>query len=352
VPMLARLPSVPTLEEFDRQLPRFEPLADSPDRPFWSVMIPTFNRPEMLTQTLESVLSQDPGPAEMQIEVCDNCSDVADIGALVRKVGKGRVEYFRQPKPGSDNVNTCIRRSRGRWVHILHDDDWVLPGFYKAYRQVIETADIEPVMVVGRGVYADEHSRWLNFFGPLPTHGTNLLADFTQKQFSNQLAQYCANVVQRSTYEKVGGFAPSLTYASDWEMWFRASLVGPVAGTHQPLAVMRLHSGQDQKQRAWNGDFFADRFRLLHLNRERLARAGLPIPPVDLRQQLAWDAGAHAWALDSQGSTEGRLKFARIAWRLDPSLKAFDFLARSWLKHWLRFNRSSAPVIAPAQPTS
>lgn len=30
-------------------------------RPFWSVMIPTYNRPDYLKETLLSVLSQDPG---------------------------------------------------------------------------------------------------------------------------------------------------------------------------------------------------------------------------------------------------------------------------------------------------
>ena len=38
-------------------------------RPLWSVMIPTFHCARFLRQTLESVLSQDPGPDVMQIEV-------------------------------------------------------------------------------------------------------------------------------------------------------------------------------------------------------------------------------------------------------------------------------------------
>jgi cellulose synthase/poly-beta-1,6-N-acetylglucosamine synthase-like glycosyltransferase len=42
---------------------------------FWSVMVPIYNcPPHYLRETLKSVLRQDPGPAEMQIEVIDNCS--------------------------------------------------------------------------------------------------------------------------------------------------------------------------------------------------------------------------------------------------------------------------------------
>ena len=48
--------------------------AQTPDRdlangrkPFWSVMIPTYNPNDYLAQTIESVLAQYPGPEEMQI---------------------------------------------------------------------------------------------------------------------------------------------------------------------------------------------------------------------------------------------------------------------------------------------
>src|SRR2546423_1107808 len=42
-------------------------------RPFWSVMIPTYNaRADYLEETLRSVLRQDPGPEQMQIEVLDD----------------------------------------------------------------------------------------------------------------------------------------------------------------------------------------------------------------------------------------------------------------------------------------
>jgi hypothetical protein len=44
-------------------------------RLLWSVMIPTFHCARFLRQTLESVLSQDPGPDVMQIEVVDDCSN-------------------------------------------------------------------------------------------------------------------------------------------------------------------------------------------------------------------------------------------------------------------------------------
>ena len=49
---------------------------DSGACPFWSVMIPTYNpRADYLEETLHSVLQQDPGPEQMQIEVIDDGSN-------------------------------------------------------------------------------------------------------------------------------------------------------------------------------------------------------------------------------------------------------------------------------------
>ena len=74
--------------------PRIAPLPETGFRTRWSVMIPTYNRTTFLERTLESVLSQDPGPEEMQIEVVDDASTLDDPESLVRRVGGGRVSFF------------------------------------------------------------------------------------------------------------------------------------------------------------------------------------------------------------------------------------------------------------------
>ncbi len=65
--------------------PSVDPVSQETVRPFWSVMIPTFNCAAYLAQTLRSVLSQDPGPQEMQIEVIDDVSTRDDPEAVVRE---------------------------------------------------------------------------------------------------------------------------------------------------------------------------------------------------------------------------------------------------------------------------
>src|SRR5208282_662430 len=99
--------------------------------PFWSVIVPLYNRTTYLKQCIDSVLDQDPGPQEMEILVIDDASP-ADLGAFVNDIGRGRIRYIRNPTNLGlyPSTNAAIQTARGRFLHILHDDDWVENGFY------------------------------------------------------------------------------------------------------------------------------------------------------------------------------------------------------------------------------
>ena len=115
----ARAESASTIDE----LPLVAPLPPMVERPFWSVMIPIYNcRDDYLRETLGSVLRQDPGIADMQIEVLDNCSTTGDPQAVVREMGGGRIAFHRHTHNLgiAGNFNACIERARGHWIHILH----------------------------------------------------------------------------------------------------------------------------------------------------------------------------------------------------------------------------------------
>ena len=119
-------------------VPQFEPVPEGTPRPFWSVMIPIYNCPANYRQeTLRSILCQDPGAEELQIEVIDNCSSTDDPEAIVHKIGAAPISFHRQPT-NVGVVGNCIRRARDHWVHILHGDDTVREDFYARVRHGIK----------------------------------------------------------------------------------------------------------------------------------------------------------------------------------------------------------------------
>lgn len=191
------------------------------DRPFWSVMIPTYNpQPHYLEETLRSVLKQDPGPEQMQIDVVDDCSKDNTASEVVRRVGAGRVAFHTEPENRglANNWNRCIERARGHWVHILHQDDFVLPGFYELLQAGAQRSDAGAVFC--RYAAANPEGQWLNI-SELHRESAGLLEDWHARITVQQVIQCPAIVVRRRVYEQLGGFLPHFQYVPDWEMWQR-----------------------------------------------------------------------------------------------------------------------------------
>ena len=229
--LLERIPSTP---------PIICPVASHIQRPQWSVMIPAYNCLPYLQETIESVLAQDPGPIHMQIAVVDDYSTDGDVQALVKSIGKSRVTYFRQSvNVGSlRNFETCLNLATGHWVHLLHGDDRVAPGFYTeiatCFQQYPEagaaftnTADL---FTRAEGTEVRDRPSIAPKAGLLP----NLLLMLAE---SPQL-ETPSIVVKRSVYEQLGGFF-AVHYGEDWEMWARIAAHFPVAYSPKCLAQYR-----------------------------------------------------------------------------------------------------------------
>ncbi|HEV2149873.1 MAG TPA: glycosyltransferase [Longimicrobiaceae bacterium] len=246
------------------------PLAEGAPRPLWSVMIPTFNCARYLARTLESVLAQDPGPERMQIEVVDDCSSLDDPAAVAREVGGGRVGFFRHPANVGQvaNFNACLRRSRGRLVHLLHGDDSVRPGFYERMASAFEA---EPAVGAAfcRYLVMDEEDRWIHV-AALEEPRSGVLEGWLERIGTGQRLQTPGMVVRREVYERLGGFDDRLRYCEDWEMWVRIAAHYPVWYEPEPLAVYRVHrmsvSGTDVRT-GENGEHLR---RAIRINREHL----------------------------------------------------------------------------------
>jgi glycosyltransferase involved in cell wall biosynthesis len=234
-------------------------------RPLWSVMIPTFHCAQFLRQTLESVLSQDPGPDVMQIEVIDDCSTQDDPESVVRAAAGERVHFFRQPKNvgHTRNFETCLQRARGHLVHLLHGDDAVLYGFYQKMAQPFaENRQLGAAFC--RNVIIDEDGNWLEI-SHIQQRYSGILPDLLERLAVKAHLQTPAMVVRREVYEVVGGFDRRLSWTEDWEMWARIAAHYPVWYKNEPLALYRTHNTSNSARYIRSGENLRDVERLFEI---------------------------------------------------------------------------------------
>lgn len=212
-------------------------------RPLWSVMIPTYNCARYLRETLTSVLAQDPGSEIMQIEVIDDCSTKDDPQAVVEELGRGRVAFYRQPENVGyiKNFETCLKRSHGKLIHLLHGDDCVKEGFYRKLQSAFEN-NPEIGAAFCRHFYMDENGHYQGN-SALEQPESGILSNWLERIAIEQRIQTPSIVVRRSVYEKLGGFDRRFSCCGeDWEMWVRIAAQYPVWYEVEPLALYRIHS--------------------------------------------------------------------------------------------------------------
>jgi glycosyltransferase involved in cell wall biosynthesis len=301
-------------------------------------MIPTYNCAGYLKQTLASVLAQDPGPEGMQIEVVDDCSTQDDPFKVVEELAGNRVGVYRQPENVGHvrNFNTCLQRSRGDLIHLLHGDDQVRPGFYETMqRPFLEHPDIGAAFC--RDIRIDEKGHWQNL-SPLLQSENGILQNWLEIIAAGQRLQAPAMVVRRDVYERLGGFDARIAhYGEDWEMWVRIAAHYPVWYEVAPLALYRIHLGSLSGQTVCTGENGRDLRTVIAINRAYLPESRASELTYQAEKNFALACLRRGHRLLSAGNTQAAFAQMREAVKTNRSLgvllgSVYLFLRWFWRK--------------------
>lgn len=270
--------------------PPIAPVPPHVARPRVSVMIPTYEPDATLRRTLESVLAQAPGPDEMEIVVVDDGSPPGFVEEQVAAVDRrGRVAILRHAGPLglAGNWNTAIGLARGRLVHLLHQDDFVLPGFYaRLLRGFDRRSDVGMAFCrsrivdgTGRRIKTNSRLRWL---AGVPAGWLLTIAE-------RQRVQTPSVIVRRDVYESIGGFRPELCQTLDWEMWVRIASRHAVWYEPRALAAYRRHDGNESARLLSSGAVWPDVARAIAMNAWCLPE---PVRDAGIAASSRWHAAS------------------------------------------------------------
>lgn len=106
--------------------------------PYFSVVIPSYNRADTILETLNSVKKQSFADFECVI-VDDGSSDVDDLEAIVRDLDDSRFRVIRRINGGGGAArNTGVKAAKGQYIAFLDSDDLYLPNKLEKYRSEID----------------------------------------------------------------------------------------------------------------------------------------------------------------------------------------------------------------------
>lgn len=205
--------------------------------PLFSVIIPVYNRADLVATSVRSALDQT--VEDLEVVVVDDGSTDGTRAALEPYLD--RIRYFHQNNAGVAAArNRGIAESRGRFLAFLDSDDSFLPTMLERVRDAFEqhpevgavfTAEIE-LDAQGR------EGRAVTKKTPGPYFSTPGMIEHDTLVGSGR-----PGVVPREWVERLGGYDESLGCAVDSDLWIRYSFHMPMVLQPEPLVLRRWHPG-------------------------------------------------------------------------------------------------------------
>ncbi len=211
--------------------------------PLVSVIIPTYNRADLLPQAVDSVLSQD--YPSFEVIIVDDCSqdNTPEVVASITEKHGARVRSIRLPANSGPAAarNAGIRAAHGPLIAFQDSDDIWLPGKLTAQVAALQKHP-ECGLCYGKALVATpegaatgavygrtDQGRTGDNFGPLLSHNPILTPTI---------------VVRSCALHQVGLFDESLPTAEDTDLFLRLTVKCPAVYLSDPTVLVRQHEGR------------------------------------------------------------------------------------------------------------
>lgn len=208
--------------------------------PTISVIIPTYNRKNIIIDAIKSVLEQEPKNYEV-IVVDDGSIDGTE--EYVKQFNFS-ITYLKKENGGVSSArNFGIKNAKGKYIAFLDSDDVWMPGILKAQLEYLESHPNIPL------VYCDQYIEVEGRIIPETRSARALLLDENSLQkrfllpgFVQQMPIHISSVIiRKDIFEELGYFNEDLKIHEDTEMWNRISEKYDLGHIAQPFEIGRAH---------------------------------------------------------------------------------------------------------------
>jgi glycosyltransferase involved in cell wall biosynthesis len=213
---------------------------------FFTVVIPTYNRADLVKETIESVLSQTFKDFEL-IVVDDHSSD--NTKEIVESFNDKRIIYALNDrrKGASGARNTGIFMANGSWVAFLDSDDiWLPEKLEMVYSKIQQSDETVGLIYNGLAYYDFDKNREVKVV--VPAKEGYVQSDLF---ISNFIGTYSVVTIQTELLLRVNGCDETIYHSEDTDLYMRILGLCKIAFIDKTLTYYR-YTNTDRLTTKWD----------------------------------------------------------------------------------------------------
>lgn len=245
-------------DDYDKARLKFLDYYSKEIYPLVSIIIPTFNRPELLVYSIESALNQ--SYKHIELLVGDDSTNRETAHFMKKYVNDQRVIYIDNKGPlgefGHNNIENLYEKSRGDYINILMDDDMFDPlKIEKMMNYYIQDFDI--ALVTSARQMIDYEGRLLDdIYATKPISENTVVLDGQEvgklllESDINFIGEPTTALVNKKHIKPMYGRYLDRQYKVmiDVAQWLTCCKQGKVVYISEKLSYFRSHPTQNQKK--------------------------------------------------------------------------------------------------------
>jgi len=232
-----------------------------------TTVIPVCSRLEYFEDAVKSAVNAASDLEWVEIIIIDNSNNLKSEQIQIIAKRYPQVRYLKSDcyRTMFSNWNYCIEKSKGEYVHILHDDDLIAPKFYKEFEY--NEKKLPGVNFFIRSFLIDSEGE-IDSLSDRIKDWEKVSEDPTPILYNNKI--YAPGAILNKLFIIAnGGFRDTFEHSADWDMWLRCAIKGKVYFINKPLTFYRITNSSTTINNMKSGAAFRDVIRhYSHLSKE------------------------------------------------------------------------------------
>ncbi len=230
--------------------------------PFFSVIIPLYNKEKFIENTLKSILCQSFIDFEVII-VNDGSTDGSEKKVFDFK--DDRIRYYYKENEGvSIARNYGIQKAKSDYITFIDADDYWYPNFLQIMHQTIQRYPLQKVF--SAAIEIETFNKIIKATYSIPKTNDYEIVNFFDASQKEAIIWTSSSVFSATVFLEVGHFDEKLSISEDTDLWIRIGLRYDVVFIWKILA----RYGYDQNSISRNLNYFLqERSYLKHINEEK-----------------------------------------------------------------------------------